>query len=135
MAYIEWSDGLSVRVSAIDRQHKELIRLINNLYDAMNQGQGATVLEEIMVGLIDYTNYHFTTEEGYFEASAYPDSATHKRQHEDFVAKVSEFKQGFDEGRLFLTLDVMSFLGDWLVHHIQGSDASYAPFLEHRADS
>lgn len=33
------------------------------------------------------------------------------------------------EGRLMLTLDVMDFLGEWLVAHIQGSDKAYAPFL------
>jgi hemerythrin len=129
MAYVEWNDSMSVQVAVIDEQHQGLLRLINELHDAMIQGQGATVLGEIVDGLIEYTHTHFNTEEGYFEACDYPNCAVHKQQHRDFVAKVTNFKQGFDEGRLMLTLDVMSFLGDWLVEHIQGSDASYAPFL------
>jgi hemerythrin len=120
---------MSVGVPLIDRQHQELLRLTNELHDAMTQGRGNTVLREIVDGLIAYTQTHFTTEEGYFERCDYPDCAAHKQLHRDFVAQVTDFKQGFDEGRLMLTLDVMSFLGDWLVEHIQGSDASYAPCL------
>lgn len=129
MPYLNWNESMSVGVTLIDRQHQELLRLTNELHDAMIQGRGRTVLREIVDGLIEYTHTHFTTEEGYFEACDYPDCAAHKQQHRDFVAKVTDFKQGFDEGRLMLTLDVMSFLGDWLVEHIQGSDASYAPYL------
>jgi len=129
MAYVEWNDGMSVRVAIIDGQHQGLLRLINELHDAMTQGQGASVLGKIVDGLIEYTLNHFATEEHYFEASDYPDCVAHKREHQDFVTKVTDFRRGFEEGRLMLTLDVMSFLGDWLTDHILGSDASYAPFL------
>lgn len=129
MAYLDWTDRLSVNVPTIDEQHQELVRLINKLHDAMTQGQGNTVLGGIVDGLIEYAQIHFRTEERYFEASDYPDVTAHKRLHEDFVAKAMEFKQGFDEGRLMLSLDVMDFLSDWLVKHIQGTDRTYVPFL------
>jgi hemerythrin len=124
-----WNDSMSVNVEVIDQQHQRLFALIARLRDAMSRGEGRTVLCDILDGLVDYANAHFAAEEGYFEASAYPHCDTHRKQHRDFVAKVSEFKRGMDEGRLMLTLDVMDFLGEWLVDHIQGSDAAYAPFL------
>lgn len=130
MAYVSWNDGMSVNVAVIDRQHQGLIDLINQLHQAMSQGQGNLVLREIVDGLLEYTALHFETEERHFRASEYPDSATHEKEHREFVTKVTDFKQGFAEGRLMLTLDVMDFLGDWLINHIQGSDAAYAPFLE-----
>lgn len=130
MAYVNWNDGMSVNVAVIDRQHQGLIELINQLHEAMSQGQGSSVLRDIVDGLIQYTAIHFETEERYFRASEYPNRAAHEQEHRDFVEKVTDFKQGFDDGRLMLTLDVMSFLGDWLMNHIQGSDAGYAPFLE-----
>lgn len=129
MSYVNWSESMSVGVPLIDQQHQELLRLINELHSAMTEGRGNMVLREIVDGLIEYTQTHFRTEEGYFEACNYSDCLAHKQQHREFVAKVMDFKEGFDEGRLLLTLDVMSFLGDWLVEHIQGSDASYAPYL------
>ncbi|MDP2299758.1 MAG: bacteriohemerythrin, partial [Actinomycetota bacterium] len=83
-------------------------------------------------GLIDYTRTHFATEEAYFDRYGYPEADAHKAQHQDFVGRVEDFKRGFDEGRLFLSLDVMDFLGQWLIEHIQGSDKEYGPFLNER---
>jgi hemerythrin len=129
MAYLDWNDSLSVNVPVIDEQHQELVRLINQLHEAMTQGQGHRVLGETVEGLIEYAQIHFRTEERYFDASDYPDSVAHKKKHEDFVVKVTDFKQGFDEGRLMMSLDVMDFLVDWLVKHIKGTDKTYVPFL------
>lgn len=129
MAYVNWSDELSVNVAEIDEQHKQLVSMINDLHDAMTQGQGTEVLGRIVDGLIDYTRVHFDAEEKAFDASAYPDAEAHKRQHDQFVDKVVDFKHGFDEGRILLSLDVMSFLSDWLVDHIKVSDREYAPYV------
>jgi len=135
MASVRWNDGMSVNVEVIDRQHRRLFALIGQLHEAMTRGEGNSVLRDIIEGLVEYANVHFATEESYFEASEYPDCEAHRRQHRDFVTKVTDFKLGFDEGRLMLTLDVMDFLGDWLVDHIQGTDVSYAPFLDREATS
>jgi len=63
MALISWNDNLSVHVGEIDRQHQQLIKMINDLDDAMKQGKGKEVLGKIVKGLSDYTAYHFSTEE------------------------------------------------------------------------
>lgn len=44
MAFINWSDKLSVGVQQMDMQHKRLVELINELYEAMNSGKGNDVL-------------------------------------------------------------------------------------------
>lgn len=129
MAGASWNDSMSVKVEVLDRQHRRLFMMLDRLGDAMSRGEGNSVLQEIVEGLVEYAGVHFATEESYFEASAYPASAAHRREHQDFVVKVNDFKRGLEEGRLMMTLDVMDFLGDWLVDHIQGSDASYSPFL------
>ena len=52
----------------------------------------------------------------------YPQLVVHKRQHAELLATVDEFKKQYDSGKLFLTLEVMDFLSDWLTKHIRGSD-------------
>ena len=49
--FITWSDRLSVGVGELDRQHQELVRLINELYDALRFGQGKEVLARTLGGL------------------------------------------------------------------------------------
>ncbi|MEI6155206.1 MAG: bacteriohemerythrin [Deltaproteobacteria bacterium] len=131
MALINWNDGLSVKIVEIDKQHQKLIGMINDLDDAMRQGKGKDILGKIVNGLINYTGTHFKTEERYFDQFGYPDANSHKKEHANFVAKVSEFKDGFEKGNIGLTIKVMSFLSDWLQNHIKGVDKKYAPlFIE-----
>lgn len=129
MALIQWNATLSVNIEAIDAQHQRLIDLINELNEAMMVGRGKQVLGKILEGLATYVATHFATEEEHFERYAYPASAAHKQEHQDFTGKIAEFKQGLDEGRLGLSASVMNYLSDWLNGHIKGSDMSYGPFL------
>ncbi len=63
MAFIAWTDELSVDIGEIDEQHKKLINMINDLSYAMSKGKGRDVIEAILVGLRDYTVEHFAHEE------------------------------------------------------------------------
>ena len=129
MGTITWNDSLSVKVLAIDQQHKKLIDMINELSDAMRSGKGRDILSKIISGLILYTGTHFKTEEKYFDQFEYPEAEIHKKEHEAFVLKVLEFKKGFEKGDLNLTVEIMDFLSDWLQNHIKGSDKKYSQFF------
>lgn len=106
--------------------------MVNDLHSAMMEGRGKDVLGGTLADLVDYTVTHFATEEAYFDRFGYPGSVEHKAQHQGFVEKVADFKQGFDEDRLMVTLDVMDFLSTWLVEHIKVSDKAYGSFLNQR---
>ena len=132
MALIEWNDSLSVNVAEIDKQHQRLIQMINELNDAMRQRKANEILGKVISGLADYTEYHFSAEEKYFDKFGYPEAATHKREHQAFVKQVSDFKDRFDQGQLTLSTNIMFFMGDWLKNHIQGSDKRYGPFFNEK---
>jgi len=132
MALIKWDDSFSMHVVKIDQQHKTLVSMINELNDAMRQGKGKDVLGKIMNGLISYTATHFKTEEDYFNQFGYPEADSHKKEHIAFVQKVSEFKDGFEKGKLSLSIEVMNFLCDWLQNHIKGTDKKYSQFFNEK---
>ena len=129
MALIDWNDRLSVNVREIDQQHQKLVAMINELNDAMRERRAKEVLGKIIDGLISYTATHFSTEEKYFTQYQYPETAVHAIEHKNFVKKVTEFKTAFDNDQMMLSIDVINFLRDWLVKHIQGTDKKYGPFL------
>lgn len=132
MPLVKWSDDLSVRVREIDDQHKELIRLINDLHDAMSGGKGKDVISNIITGLAGYAVSHFATEEKYFDQFGYDQSAWHKSEHKAFLDRASEFRAGFESGKVLLSVDVMNFLRDWLLNHIKGRDKRYSQcFVDH----
>lgn len=106
--------------------------MINELHEAMRAGRGREVMSEILQGLVDYTKYHFSTEERYMALHGYPEYQHHRSEHKIFVDKVMEFQRELDSGSLLLSLDVMDFLKNWLSNHILVKDKKYAPFFNER---
>ena len=123
---IQWDDSLSVNVAAIDLQHKKLVKMINELDDAMRVGKSKGILGSIVSGLIGYVGIHFSTEEKYFAKFNYPETDQHTQEHKAFSAKVDDFAKKFQTGQLGLSIDVMTFLSDWLGKHIKGTDKKYS---------
>ena len=132
MALIQWNDSFSVNVAEIDRQHQQLIGMINDLNDAMRQGQGKAVMGKIINGLVNYATTHFITEEKYFDKFGYPEAISHKNEHTGFAIKVSEFMDEFEKGNIALPMQILDFLSDWLKNHIKGSDKKFGPFFNEK---
>ncbi|MFA3782378.1 bacteriohemerythrin [Melioribacteraceae bacterium 4301-Me] len=129
MAFIQWDEKYSVNVKTLDNQHKRLVELINTLHDSMKLGKGKELLSYVLDELVNYTVYHFQSEERLFEKYNYPDSLTHKFQHDELVRKVQKIKRDYDAGVTVLPMEVLDFLKDWLVSHIMGTDKKYKTFF------
>src|SRR5450759_5110773 len=123
MALIAWNEKFSVDVAEIDRQHKRLMNMINDLNEAANTGKGKDVVSQILDDLIIYTATHFKTEEKYFVQFKYPDSEAHKDEHAVCIKIVTKFARDFNdemqgEKLAALTEEVIGFLGIWWKYHI-----------------
>lgn len=132
MSLIKWNETFSVHIEEIDKEHKQLVMMVNDLTDAMKTGKGRDVLGEILEGLIAYTASHFRTEEKYFKQFHYPHAVEHKKEHADFVKNVLEFKEQFDQGKSTVSVNVLQFLSKWLQAHIKEADMKYSTFLNDR---
>ncbi len=124
-----WQDGYSIHMDEIDRQHRRLVELINELHAGMKKGENRESLGKTFDSLVEYTARHFGYEEKLFTQYGYPEYQAHKTAHEKLVEKVLDFKTRFENNEAFVSMELMAFLKDWLVKHIQGTDKKYAPFL------
>lgn len=129
MGLIEWDDSLSVNVSEIDQQHKELVKVLNHLADAIQTKKGNDTLERTLEGLIRYAEHHFKTEEKYFAQFGYPDAESHKEEHLTFALKILGYQDKLKKKELSLSTEVLIFLWDWLQHHIKETDSKYSQFF------
>ncbi len=127
---IEWSDTYSVGIKLFDDHHKELIAMINSLYNAFLKGEANEKAVEIIEEMIAYTDFHFKTEEEYFDTYNYPATEEHKAIHRTFVDKVVSLKNELQEGSTPVSYDVMNYLRKWLIDHIMGVDKKYTSFFE-----
>ena len=129
MGIIKWEDKYSVGVESMDNQHKKLIQMINDVFDEL-RGEGKHErLMEIIEGLVEYTHVHFKAEEAVFEKFDYPETVEHKAEHEKFINQIADFKEGFEAGKIPLSMDIVAFLENWLFSHILGTDQKYSEFF------
>jgi hemerythrin len=99
----------------------------------MATGQGKTAVGRTLDRLIQYTTVHFAHEERLMRLYDYPDAPAHKAEHEALVKQVLKFQEDFQAGRATITVQLLHFLKDWLVKHIQCSDLKMAPTLKDKA--
>ncbi len=124
--FILWNESYSVGIKRIDEQHKKLVMILNKLYESFVERTTGQKLEEIIDELIEYTQYHFNTEEELFNESTYPDMANHIEEHNGFKEKITKFKAELESGQTSLTFQLMNYLRNWLINHIAVSDQAYA---------
>jgi hemerythrin len=129
MPLITWTRALSVGVTEIDDQHQKLVKLINDLHDAMRAGNGSSAVGPVLSALVDYTVYHFGTEERLFRETNYSDAKAHIIEHNALTQEVLNIKAGFEAGEPVITIDLMDFLRRWLSDHIKGMDKRYTAYF------
>lgn len=129
MPMLEWNDDLSVMVAEVDEQHKKCVDMVNELYDSMRSSSSDETLLKIVDDMRNYTEFHFTTEEKLMEQYGFNGLQEHKQEHEEFIAKVGQVEGDCQSGKGSLDMEVLNFLSNWLVTHINDTDKKMGEFL------
>jgi hemerythrin len=135
MAFFNWQESYRTGIAKIDDQHRRLVDYLNDLYTAMQSGQGRDALERVFKGLLAYTQQHFAAEEGLLKRYRYPDYEAHKAVHDKLTAHVQHLYAQFQAGAIASPIQITNFLKDWLQKHILGTDQKYAPYLKSKGVS
>lgn len=131
MKRIEWTDALSVGISEIDAQHKRIIEMINELADAAQGGKDLD-LKAAVSEFTDYTKVHFVTEEKYMDRFCYAGYDAHIEEHMLCSMKAVEFVSEFLAGDESLLENMVTYLREWFVSHISGTDKELGRYLTAR---
>lgn len=132
MAFFDWKDDYKVGVKVVDQQHRRLVSLVDELYEAMKSGKGSDGAKKVLRGLVDYTKSHFRTEEEFMKSHSYPGMLAHKREHEDLARQAEDLLSQVEQGKLTVPIETGKFLKDWLTVHIMGTDKKLGAFLTSR---
>ncbi|MGO8693912.1 MAG: bacteriohemerythrin [Rectinemataceae bacterium] len=124
-----WDDKLKLGIAEIDRQHREIVDLVGDLYGAVTQERGKEVLAPIVEKLIEKTVVHFHTEESYFDHFGYPDAEAHKKKHKTFTKTVADIRDAYSREEAIPLLPILDFFSGWLSSHIKNTDSKYGPFF------
>ena len=113
-----WDKKYETGLTEIDQDHKGLVKLINDLYEAMQDGSGGALLLPIFTALKHYSETHFAREEHFMSACNAPDQEDHIKEHRRMIAKLAELESRHRQGEAAISMQTLALLRDWLKNHI-----------------
>ena len=128
-----WKPSYQLDIPELDNDHRHLIGLVNELFEAMKEGHGYELINSLIDQLLEYTDKHFANEEGFMRACNYPYIEAHIREHREFREKVGEMDRERRAGELLPSAELMDFLCTWLRTHVFESDKDLGAFIKTRA--
>ncbi|MCB1769763.1 MAG: bacteriohemerythrin [Candidatus Competibacteraceae bacterium] len=128
-ALVEWNSALSVNDPELDRQHQQLVGIINSFHEAMANRKPQSVIGDLLNKLNEHATEHFHYEEERMRAGHYPKLAEHQKEHAAMLQEAREMQDQFRHGGLS-QLEFMRLLKNWMTKHIQKSDKQYVPYLQ-----
>lgn len=130
---IKWNESYSVGVKIIDLQHQKLFEILNAVEEQIKRNaQDYGALDNLILDLQTYVEFHFTTEQKYFDEFHYEDEKAHLEQHAFYVKKVRELHESCEKKESDLSVKLLDFIEEWIKQHINVSDKKYTQcFNEH----
>ena len=122
-----WNSRFETGIDLVDAQHKALFAAVNRLAEALGKPNPGEAVKESLDFLVKYTAEHFGTEEKIMKDMGYPKLTSHIAEHAQLIDKAKALQAKLAEGKP-VTMEVTTFLADWLKHHINEVDMGYVEF-------
>jgi len=128
---VVWDDKYKCGIALVDTQHRELIKLTNQLYRACFGGNEAAnnAFSEAMSRMVEYVRFHFSTEQEMLKRINYPDYQDHKAKHDVLIKDILHAAEEYKMGKKFVPNQFVRTLKDWIFSHIAITDKLYAYYI------
>ncbi len=131
---IQWGEQFVVDGGVIDRDHKTLFSLINEFNQNIPRYQSFDQMVAVLAALKTYTQTHFQREEKPQEISGYPFQEDHKKEHAEIINNfdgwVQKAKSANEDTITAVSVEIGSFLREWLTEHVIEQDLPMKPYVE-----
>ncbi len=122
---IRWNKEYNINISIIDVDHKRFVDIVNKAIIAKQGGKSPEEIQEILNEMIQHAKTHFKTEETYMKEFNYPEYQCHIEEHRDFSLRTNAYLDRVINGDCNIANEILEYLKQWLINHIQGTDKKY----------
>lgn len=122
--------GYLVGIEALDSQHKQIVTLLNEVYESIVAKKPRHAHIELLTRLVSVTKTHFATEEHALRTRSCPGYLRHKAAHEGLARNLVEYQGQVATRERELTLEYADLMKFWLMDHFAEFDMGYKKFLE-----
>jgi hemerythrin-like metal-binding protein len=126
---VTWTRANAVGVQAMDNEHAIMMDAMNELRAALVHGEKREQVHELMDKLIEFTRMHFRNEEHLLERFGFSGLDEQKTEHRRLLEQLQESFYRVRQGEAVSLGDLLLFLHDWFLDHVEGLDQKYGPWL------
>lgn len=123
MTLLNWKPEYSVGVESVDFEHREMIDLINAIYDAIEDKKNPQSIEHFLGEVHTTISAHFALEERVMRNANYDEFEAHKEDHEELLDEIRDLMDRYfdapDQGLQLLQKN----LSGWFAGHFSTFDA------------
>ncbi len=125
----------SLGIAQIDKNHKKIITILQNLKKDVEGGDAYVFSKDNIKQLVgeaqDFATQHFREEEELMITFGYPQYRSHRNEHDLFFEKLEYLsKLAFDENiQKEEVREFIVFLNEWFSNHICNIDRQYAEWI------
>ena len=123
MALIEWREEFRVGVPVIDREHRELIELINRVHGRMDAPGSDVTIYDFLGEIYARIAAHFESEERVMRENNYDQTDVHVAEHERLLDEMRAMLRAYERHRVYEEPAFAGHLRDWFVNHFRTHDA------------
>ena len=127
-----WTDAMATDIAMVDEQHQELLDIFNRLALAQAHDAAHETIISLLDELVAYTRYHFRDEEKLMLKWSVDSThrMMHLRAHESFRGFLQQAHGALQERAAErwddVSVEILAFLAQWLLHHIMEVDRQMA---------
>ena len=129
MSTLVWSEEYRINVAEIDAQHKKLLEHVNKLHAAVEAQIDKADLHKLFLELVDYTRFHFTSEERLMREHGMANMEYHHRDHMLLLERLEKIVDDIVNGKNPAFYSEYDVSNDWFLAHICGYDKQMGEFL------
>lgn len=126
MPIMTWDATLDIGVEAMNAEHRDILDIMNKIYDAYKDGKTGYDITLLVDKLGKVCVSHFADEEKFMEKVGFPGLKEHKILHEKLLTKYGQHAADIQEAGGKVNDAFFGFLKFWLSSHIKGIDIKYA---------
>lgn len=142
---ISWDKNLRTGIDEIDDQHKNIVKVVNELCCSVRGNKSKEKIKKILEELDFFVNIHFKTEENYMEKYNYENISDHKEAHRYFIKTYEQIRYSYfyvdsknlpkDEIINTYALHLCLVLSDWIKLHFPTLDKEFSHFIKCKLNS
>ena len=119
---------MATGIDTVDEQHQRLLEIFNRIALAQTADISHKTVLACLDELVEYTRDHFREEERLIRQWRVDSRhrKTHLQAHESFRGFLQQARVFAEEHALEVTVELLAFLAQWLLHHIMGMDRRMA---------